>query len=184
VGNRTSYAPAPEVAAIAERLIELFHPHLHGVRIEYVFLSEPPLRLRRPLAGRARIVSGLNAFLATPGFEGEPEPFFCIEITKPIWDAWRVEKRIALVDHELKHCGYDDEFDEICLIPHDEEEFDDIAERHGAWEEGLERFGDALERGRRRQEGFSLEEYEGVKRAARRKTKTAPDRVDLRRASH
>lgn len=183
MGARREYAPAPEVAEIAARLIALFHPHLHGVRIEYVFVSEAPRHQGSPVNGLLRVVTGLYAFLATPGCRGEPEPFFCMEITKPVWDVKPAGWRVALVDHELSHAGYDDEYDTICTVPHDEEEFDAVAERHGAWNEGLERFGDALERGRRRQQEVSGE-VEGIRRATRRKTKKSPDRVDLRRASH
>jgi hypothetical protein len=181
VGKRLQYAPAPEVAAIAARLIDLFHPHLKGVRIEYVFVNEAPRDRGRRVNGRVRVVSGLYAFLATPGRVGEPEPFFCMEITRPVWDVKPAEWRVALVDHELKHCDYDDDADTICSFGHDEEEFIDVAERHGAWNEGLERFAEALDRGRQRQ---GSEELEGVRRAARPKAKRAPDRIDLRRSAH
>lgn len=120
MGKRKRYSPAPEVAAIAARLIDLFHPHLRGVRIEYVFVSEAPRHGGRPVNGLMRVVTGLYAFLATPDFEGEPEPFFCMEITRPIWDVKPAEWRVALVDHELSHAGYDDEYDTICTVPHDE----------------------------------------------------------------
>lgn len=184
MAERKEWAPAPEVAEIAARLIELFHPHLHGVRIEYVFVSTPPIVGGEKKAAVMRKVSGLYAFLATPGFSGAPEPFFVMEVCHPVWVVRPAGWRVACVDHELKHAGYDDEQDTICIVPHDSEEFDEIAERHGAWHEGLERFGDALERGKSRQAEFNLEDYEGVKRAVRRKTKRAPDQIDLRRSAH
>ncbi|HYG82463.1 MAG TPA: putative metallopeptidase [Pyrinomonadaceae bacterium] len=191
---RNEYAPAHEVRLIAEKLIALFHPRLFGCRIEYVFVSEPPKSLNRELAGRARKVSGLYAFLATPFFEGEPEPFFCIEITKPKWDVRPLRWRVALVDHELRHCDYEDEVDDACLVGHDEEEFDDIVERHGAWNEGLERFIDRVVTGDPRKRELverllveleaELKEgnYESAPHEARQQTEKALAHIDLRRS--
>jgi hypothetical protein len=139
------YAHAPEVRAIAERLIELHHPHLAGVRIEYVWVDKPPVVGGQRKAAVMRKVSGLNAFLATRDFEGAPPPFFVMEVCAPVWRAKSAAWRVALVDHELKHGGRRAET--IFVVPHDVEEFDDVAERHGRWNEGLESFAEALGRG-------------------------------------
>ena len=190
------YAPADEVRYIAHRLIDLFHPHLHGVRIEYVFISEAPKSQNRELDGRARKVSGLMAHLATPGSVGEPVTFFCIEITYPKWIARPLAWRVALVDHELSHCDFGEEMDDLATVGHDEEEFDSIAERHGAWNEGLERFIERVTKGdprkRRVVEQLLVELEEELKEtglevrthATRTKTKRAPERIDLRRSAH
>jgi hypothetical protein len=179
---KTEYDRADDVRLIAGKLIELFHPHLLGIRIEYVFLSEPPMSLGRALAGRARKVSGLNAYLATPDFEGpaEPEPFFVIEITQPTWDkgAWRW--RIALVDHELKRCGVDELTGDLYLVPHDEEEFDEIVERHGAWEAGLETFAEKLARGQGEPIDIETAFASVMTYGANEKPKRALARIDLR----
>jgi len=119
MSGRKEYARAPEVAALAARLIELFHPHLHGVRVEYVWVNKPPVIHGKPRAACMRKVSGLYAFLATPGAEGEPEPFFVMEVCYPLWLATPAEGQVALVDHELKHGGYDDEADTLYIVPHD-----------------------------------------------------------------
>lgn len=176
---KKEYAPAKEVREIAETLIALYHPHLVGIRIEYVFVSEPPVSLGRPLAGRARKVTGLNAFLATPDFEGEPEPFFVIEITLPMWDAKPFKWRIALVDHELKHCGCDRVTGQLYIVPHDEEEFDEIVERHGTWNEGLERFEQAFNSTDKR---ITEESFKHVNYGTVRKTEAPLAVIDLRRS--
>lgn len=147
MSGRKEYAHAPEVRALAERLIHLFHPHLTGVRIEYVWVNKPPVVGGKPKAAVMRKVSGLYAFLATPDFEGEPEPFFVMEVCFPVWRSKSPEWQVALVDHELKHGGYDDEADTIFIVPHDIEEFDDVAARHGQWDESLVSFAEALARG-------------------------------------
>jgi hypothetical protein len=193
---RKEYGPAHEARYIAQRLIDLFHPQLAGARIEYVFVSEPPKQMGRELAGRARKVTGLMAHLATPGSEGEPESFFCIEITKPKWDLRPLKWKVALVDHELKHCDYEDELDDLITVGHDEEDFDDIVERHGVWNEGLENFINKLmkgdERKRRMIQQLIVEleaelkenDLEVRKHEARAKTKRAPERISLRRDAH
>jgi hypothetical protein len=178
----TEYDRADEVRLIAGKLIELFHPHLRDIRIEYVFLSEPPMSLGRALAGRARKVTGLKAYLATPDFEGpaEAKPFFVIEITQPTWDKKHLRWRIALVDHELKHCGVDELTGDLYIVPHDEEEFDEIAERHGLWNEGLASFAASLYQGQAEpidiETAFaSVQNYGAIE-----KTKRTPARIDLR----
>ena len=166
---------ADEVRLVARKLIELFHPHLFGVRIEYVFVSKPPLRLGKPLAGRARKVTGLNAFLATPNFEGEPESFFVIEITKPIWDFYTADRRVALVNHELKHCGHDEETGDLSIIPHDEELFFDEISWHGLWNDGLQQLGEVIlavvERGTVTPLKNNREQSNAVQKGAKRKSR-------------
>lgn len=94
--------------------------------------------------GTAQIISGLNAFLAaneygesvTENILGEdvhepPAPFFLITIAKDIWMQLDSEKRHALVDHELCHCGISGE--KICMLPHDVEDFTAIVRRRGLW---------------------------------------------------
>lgn len=142
---KQEFARAPEVAAIGERLIEHFHPHLLGVRVEFLFVSKAPTVGGEKKAGVARIVRGLAAYLADPEQrDGEPDEFFVIEIWRAHWLKLKAEQRVALVDHELCHCGYDDEHDTLSIIPHDIEEHNAIAERHGAWHGGLELFGELL----------------------------------------
>jgi hypothetical protein len=179
MSDKTQYAPAPEVAEVAARLIERFHPHLRGVRIEYVFLSKPPRQSGRVLAGRARKVTGLNAYLATPGSSGEPQPFFVIEIVAPIWDAWPGAKRLALVNHELKHCGRNVETGALSIIPHDVEEFHDIALWHGAWDEDLELLAEALSQADGR---LTDTTFAGVSYGTQREAEEPLARIDLRRS--
>lgn len=142
----TEYASGSDVRALARRLIELLHPHLHGIRVEYVFVSKPPIVNGQELAGRARIVSGLNAYLAREDaeYEGEAERFFCIEISIQHWMRFDERQRIALVNHELKHCGWDDELETLKIVPHDIEAFDDDARLFGEWLPQFTNFKNAL----------------------------------------
>jgi predicted metallopeptidase len=138
----TEYLDAIEVYKIARKLIEKHHQHLHGSRIEYVFVTPTPKSKQKEIWGRTRKISGLNAWLSTPENEREsiPEPYFVIEISKEIWDFITNEQRIALTDHELSHCGFDDETETITTLAHDVEEFSGVISRNGLWRYDLEEF--------------------------------------------
>lgn len=133
------FAPAPEVRQIAEKLIEILKPELEGFEIRYVFASENPKKDGHEVAALARKVVGLNAYLA-----GHAEGFFLIETGRPAWDQLNADQRIALIHHELCHFGITDDGN-LAIIPHDIEEFNEIARIHGAWHDGLVTFGHSLQ---------------------------------------
>ena len=134
------FAPANEVKQVAQKLIEDYHHHLFGFRIEYIFLSECPKQKGKLVWGRARKVSGLNAYLATDEPEAQPEPFFVVEIVKPVWDELTPLQREALVSHELHHIGWDEEKDQPMMKGHDCEEFIGVIQRYGLWREDVKLF--------------------------------------------
>jgi hypothetical protein len=143
------YTAAPDVEKIARKLITDHHDHLTYVRIEYVFISEPAKSRGKVVWGRAKKVSGLNAWLATPKDqrEGEPQSFFVMEIAKPIWLKLKEEARRALVDHELCHFSTDED-NQPTLISHDLEEFISVVRRHGLWRPEIEFFVEAGQQGK------------------------------------
>jgi hypothetical protein len=132
---------ADDVKAIAESLIEEFHPHIGDLTVLYVFRSEHSEENGKVVLGKARKVSGLNAYLAWRHLvededrEGAPvSSFYVVEIAADTWLALTGPQRIALVDHELSHIGADG------LVSHDVEEFRGVIERHGLWRPALEEF--------------------------------------------
>lgn len=181
MSEKKEYAHAPEVRAIAERLIERYHPHLRGVRIEYLWVNKPPVIGGQPKAAVMRKVSGLSAFLAAreTDFEGEPRPFFVMEVCRPEWDVRPSSWRVALVDHELKHGGRDEDSGTLFIVPHDYEDFHDIARRHGAWTEDLELLADILSQ---TDERVSDSTFAQVSYGTPRKPEEPLARIDLRRS--
>lgn len=145
----TNYAPAPEVKEIAEQLIPLYHPHLSGARIEYVFTDKVTKRANKEVWGTMRKVSNLAAYLAgdqQSRQQGVTEEFFVMTITEPIWEDLEEDKREALVDHELCHAmlQIDKKGDpKLSILPHDLEEFTAIVKRHGLWREDVKRFAES-----------------------------------------
>lgn len=137
----SEYFEAPEVKAIADDLISTVHRHLRAVRMEYVFVEPTPKQRGKEIWGRVRKMTGLPAWLAADdNFRGsEVEPFFVVEISREIWSVITNDQRKALVDHELMHCGWDREKEQIVTVPHDVEEFIGVIDRHGLWRHDVER---------------------------------------------
>lgn len=135
------YISAPVIQAIAERLIEILKPELEAFEIRYIFSSENPKKDGREVTALARKIVGLNAYLA-----GCAEGFFVLEFGLPAYEELTEAQIVSVVHHELCHFGISDEGG-LWIVPHDIEEFNEIAEIHGAYHDGLIRFGQALEKG-------------------------------------
>lgn len=135
------YERATDVEAVARDLINDSHPHLGPVRIEFVFITEAPTVNGKVVWGRAKKISGLNAWLASDTQEVvTPEEFFVIEIVKPIWQQLDEKSRKALTEHELMHCDVDLETGRLSIRPHDLEEFNAIVRKYGLWRDDVEIF--------------------------------------------
>lgn len=141
------YSPAPDAERIAQKLIADHHTHLTDVRVEFVFRDKASKSNGKVVLGKARKISGLNAFLARDPDATYGEDFFVIELAEDEWLEMPASKRRALVDHELCHCTID--FDEdkgivtLGLRAHDVEEFKEIVDRHGLWKDDLAEFAKA-----------------------------------------
>jgi hypothetical protein len=138
-----TYRESEEIAKIARDLIYDYHTDLAVARIRYLFRSETATSKGKEIWGKARKVSGLNAWLAgeESTYEGtEPLPFFVIEISEPVWRKLDDKGKRALVDHELMHCDIDLDSGKYNIVPHDLEEFNSIVRRHGLWRADVEFF--------------------------------------------
>lgn len=147
-----TYSLAPEVAKIGRQLLKQHHDSdLLDQRIEYLFRSEAAKAGGRTIWGKARKITGLNAFLADkepaegPISDDTPdvEAFFVIEIAYDVWLTLTSKQKVALVDHELNHLqvGYNESGELVLkLRAHDLEEFEDVVRRHGLWKKDVEHF--------------------------------------------
>lgn len=147
------WRPAPEVGEIARQLITRVAQHqaLVHAHIEYVFIKETPKSRGREIWGRARRISGLQAWLSNPnelphlkaGFVSGSD-YFLIEISHEAWLTISDTQRVALVDHELSHCAFefdDDGLPKLAMRHHDVEEFIGVVNRHGLWKADVEHLG-------------------------------------------
>jgi predicted metallopeptidase len=139
------FRAATDLQPIIDRIIELFYPLVQGATVRAVYRSskfpDSPFTV-----ARIEKITGLRAWLYSRA-PGEQEGWFLIQIVLPNWDAFEARGHVAILDHEICHIHYSDETDTLGLRPHTVEEFPEIVERHGAYEPGLERFMEALQRG-------------------------------------
>lgn len=137
------FSPAPEIEKIAEKIIEIFRPEIETweIPIKYIFSSENPRKDGRECIGLARKITGFHAYLA-----GYPDGFFCIETGIPAYSELTPNQKIAYVHHELCHLSIGP-FGGPDLVGHDIEEFNQVAEAHGAYFDRLQTFADAVEKG-------------------------------------
>ncbi len=118
---------------IATRLISKFHPHLGSAQIRYICRSSAAKRAGTPVPGNVYKMSGKFRHLV--------DADFVLEIALDIWNVSDEARRSALVDHLLTRC-VGTEIEETgdmkwSLRPPAVQEFPEVAERHGQWNEGL-----------------------------------------------
>lgn len=129
------FEDAPQPQAIAQALLWELHPHLTGARIAYVFKKE--------MAGKGKVKLG-TAKKASAELTHFAEYDFVLSFNWTYWRDLTALQRIALVDHELMHCGRNDAGTGYTMIPHDVEEFGAIVRRYGLWKPDLEQFARAI----------------------------------------
>ena len=135
-----SYLEAEQPAAIAKLLIPLHHEHLaEGPNgpATLAFLFKAKMQGKgRTVLGTAKLAPGeLTHFT---GFD------FVLSFNHSAWVGMTLDQKLALVDHELCHCGYDGDKGEYGIIAHDVEDFVSIISRHGLWQAGLVPFAKAI----------------------------------------
>ena len=148
------YNRAPEVEEMGRDLVDLYHPHLEGVPIRYLFKNQASKRGNWMVQGTCQLVQGAMAFLSTPeeevrsmrmvqGDEAMPW-YFLIVIAEDLWEEMSPAEKRALVDHELCHAAIHSETGLPMMREHDLEEFSEIVERHGGWKPNLVHFAGAV----------------------------------------
>lgn len=135
------FSPAPDVEAIAQKLIATIpdHNHLASAKIGYLSRAGEWKKRNKIILGRARLIKGETKHLT--GLD------FTIVINGDIWPTLPPDAQEALVDHELCHC--DSEVDKNGtqvwkLKHHDVEEFASVIKRRGLWKSDLTEFNDAV----------------------------------------
>ncbi|HVX38777.1 MAG TPA: putative metallopeptidase [Gemmatimonadaceae bacterium] len=134
-----TYHNADQAQAIGELLVRVIHTHLINASIAYVFREKMKTR-DRTVWGKASKASGEVQFFNAYDF-----------VLKFNWLQWRglsAMQKVALVDHELSHCGHevDDQTgkDKWVMVSHDIEEFGAIVQRWGLWRPDLVPFAGAV----------------------------------------
>lgn len=142
------YIVHEEAEQLAETLIPAYHPHLTGIKIAHLLKLMPiPKQSKKPkkqprqgrkitMAKTAKVSAKMQA-LAAQDFK------FVIEYDSNVWESIDADKKIALVDHELLHCGND--ADGCYLRHHDLEDFRVLIQRRGFWKSDVQQFAVTVE---------------------------------------
>ena len=151
-----------EADKIAEQAIANWHPHLlnNKVRIAHIAKVKPSatvspvtgiLSVGRKKRGRPSLQRAGKKITMAKTSKVSPKTLalamenyaFTIEYDTDIWATLNDAQKLALVDHELCHCGVDG--DGYYLKHHDFEEFRQIVDRHGFWKDDIKAFAETTE---------------------------------------
>lgn len=113
-------------------LMNEYHLNLRNAKIKCLFYDKPRKHGGKVILGTAEVVS--------PKFNYLTDIDFIISIYEGAWDIMAEQEKKALLDHELSHCfvGEDKQGNTVYkTIPHDFEEFKDIIERYGLWQDNI-----------------------------------------------
>jgi len=123
-----------EVLNIAKEIIKDFHPYLKECFIGFVFRDEAAISGGKiVLAKTTKAPANIKPYLSE-------EIDILIIIAKDQWDLLSTEQRRALIDHELCHISMNNSG--WGIIAHDFEEFKEIIDRYGLWNNDLMRLKD------------------------------------------
>lgn len=127
-----SLLDAEQPEQIARAIIPVLHVHLMNAKIAFLF--------------KRQMAKGDKTFLGKAG-KASPQLRFLADFDFVITFNWRSwpdlthTQQVAVVDHELSHCGYDIESAKYVIVQHDVEEFGGIVYRWGLWKSDLVAFG-------------------------------------------
>lgn len=139
------YTQNSELKKLADEIIAKHKPNLKMLNICYMFRDVAAIADDKITAGMCRRVDDLNYTIHK--FD------FVIEIAHDIWEEASPEFRVALMHHELCHCGIRLEEDGVSPAmdektgrlktychKHDVEDFDEIIKEYGAYHGALRSF--------------------------------------------
>jgi len=133
VPEKVLFGDSEAAEQIASKLIPKFHPELAHARFRYICRSKASKRGGNPVAGNVYKMSGK--------FEHLVQTDFVLEVALDVWNPLNPNQRVALIDHLLTRCvGVEDEKTgemKWSIRPPEVQEFPEVAERNGQWNEGL-----------------------------------------------
>lgn len=134
---------------ISEDLIPKHHPELASARILYMCRSKSVKHGNVPVPGTVKKAGPIEVELSRDRFDDEGGAHFVMMVALDVWNPMNPKQRIALIDHLLTRCvGIEDEKTgeiKFSVRQPQVQEFPEIAERHGRWNEGLVELGDCLD---------------------------------------
>jgi hypothetical protein len=130
--QKVLFGDSESSAEIALQLIPKFHAELGTARFKYICRSKAAKRSGNPVAGNVYKMSGK--------FEHLVGCDFVLEVALDVWNGLNPNQRIALVDHLLTRCVGEEDKDGSMkwkVRPPEVQEFPEVVERNGQWNDGL-----------------------------------------------
>ena len=134
------FFPAPEVEHVAKEIMKNYHKHLREAVISFTFKNGKWNKNGREVAGDVKVMSPYVHALT--GFD------FGIIINYKHWLKLDKEMRVAVLDHLLAYCQYEEDkngnrkYKKIAPMA---SEFQEIVARRGAYTDYLSELQDSLE---------------------------------------
>lgn len=153
------YGGFDSVKEVADALIRKHHDHLATANIIFVCRNKEIKSGGRILPGKVSIPNALYKYLTMDalatqnGFKAIdhdelPQANFIIEVATETWNPASPDRRIAMIDHLLARCvGEEDPKSgemKWSMRPPQVQEFPEVAERNGAWNDELGEMKDCL----------------------------------------
>lgn len=133
------FAEFEEIEKLANELIAQHHPDLSVARIRYICRNKAAKRAGRPVPGNVYKMGGKFEYLV--GCD------FVIEIALQVWNDFNPRQRRAIIDHLLSRCIGDEQEDGTMkwkIRPPEVQEFPEVVERNGQWNDELVDMGKSI----------------------------------------
>ena len=153
------YGGFDAVREIAEKLIPKYHDSIASAHILYVSRSKAAKSGGKLVPGKVMKVAPLYRYLTIDALRQQekngtmdvsslPEADFIVEVALDVWNGMSPQQRTALVDHLLaRMVGVEDEKTgamKYAVRPPQVQEFPEVAERNGVWNDDLGEMRDSL----------------------------------------
>lgn len=122
------YRLAPEVEEVAKKIIEDHRPDIKDAKIAYMFRNKAQTKSGKIVMGSVKKVSAL--YHEITGLD------YIVKIPYDVWSGLDEQTKEALIDHELRHCGKNED-GEFVYIEHDFEGFIGTLKMYGFWQPDL-----------------------------------------------
>lgn len=140
--NKTKHVAEPILfddheasATLSKNLIAKYHPEIASAVFRFLCKNKASKSGKIPVPGSVKKASPMEKHLCG----GECD--FIMIIALDVWNDYTPEQRSALVDHLLARCVGEEDPEtgdmKYYIRPPQVQEFPEIAERHGKWNQGL-----------------------------------------------
>jgi hypothetical protein len=129
---------------LAAKIIPKFHPYISSAKFRFLCRNKASMKAKEKIPGYVKKASPMDKHLCG----GECD--FIMVVALDVWNDLNETSRVALIDHLLARCvGIEDEKTgemKYSIRPPQVQEFPEIAQRHGRWNEALVELGTVLDR--------------------------------------